>query len=93
MYDKRWADSILTGYRVYLLHASCKCSRVCKALDCQCVAYALKCLPACKNQLCYNMIDDDFEESFNHTTDEDESDHDDDENALNYKKRVSFMPG
>ena len=39
------------------------------------------------------MIDDDFEESFNHTTDEDESDHDDDENALNYKKRVSFMPG
>ena len=24
---------------------------------------ALKCLPACKNQLCDNMIDKDFEES------------------------------
>ena len=24
---------------------------------------ALKCLPACKNQLCDNMIDNDFEES------------------------------
>ena len=24
---------------------------------------ALKCLPACKNQLCVNMIDKDFEES------------------------------
>ena len=71
MYDRRWADSILTGCRVYLLHTSCKCSRACKAPDCQCVAYALKCLPACKNQLCDNMNDDDFEESFNDTTDED----------------------
>ena len=31
------------------------------------------------------MIDDDFEESFNDTTDEDESNYDDDENAWNYK--------
>ena len=64
---------------------SCKCSRACKAPDCQCVAYALKCSSACKNQLCDNMIDDDFEESYNDTTDEDESDYDDDENACNYK--------
>ena len=44
MYDRRWADSIFAGCRVYLLRTSCKCSRACKALDCQCVAYALKCL-------------------------------------------------
>ena len=30
--------------------------------------------------ICDNMIDDNFEESFNDTTDEDESDYDDDEN-------------
>ena len=35
---------------------------------------ALKCLPACKNQLCDNMIDKDFEESGNDTADEYESD-------------------
>ena len=65
---------------LYLLRMSCKCSRACIAFDCQCVAYALKCSPACKNKLCDNMIDDNFEESFNDTTDEDESDYDDDEN-------------
>ena len=83
MYDRRWADSILTGCRVYLLRTSCKCSRACKALDCQCVAYALKCSRAYKNQLCDNVIGDDFEEIINNTTDEDESDYDDDndENA------------
>ena len=42
---------------------ACKCSRVCKAPECQCVANALKCSPACKIQFCDNMIDDDFEES------------------------------
>ena len=31
---------------------------------------ALKCLPACKNQLCDNMIDKDFEESGDDTADE-----------------------
>ena len=35
---------------------------------------ALKCLPACKNQLCDNMIDKDFEESGDDTADEYESD-------------------
>ena len=33
-------------------------------------SYALKCLPACKNQLCDNMIDKDFEESGDDTADE-----------------------
>ena len=60
---------------------ACKCSRVCKAPECQCVANALKCSPACKNQVCDNMIDDDFEDSVDDTADEDESDYDDDENA------------
>ena len=54
---------------------------MCKAPDCQCVANALKCSLACKNQLCDNMIDDDFEDSVDNTGDEDESDYDDDENA------------
>ena len=31
---------------------------------------ALKCLPACKNQLCDNMIDKDFEENGDDTADE-----------------------
>ena len=35
---------------------------------------ALKCLPAGKNQLCDNMIDNDFEESGDDTADEYESD-------------------
>ena len=35
---------------------------------------ALKCLPACKNQLCHNLIDKDFEESGDDTADEYESD-------------------
>ena len=30
---------------------------------------ALKCLPACKNHLCDNMIDKDFEESGDDTAD------------------------
>ena len=49
---------------------ACKGSRVCKAPECQCVTYALKCLPAaCINQLCDNMIDDDFEDSVDDTAD------------------------
>ena len=35
---------------------------------------ALKCLPACKNQLCDNMLDKDFEDSGDDTADEYESD-------------------
>ena len=35
---------------------------------------ALKCLSACKNQLCENVIDKDFEESGEDTADEYESD-------------------
>ena len=35
---------------------------------------ALKCLPACKNQLCDTMIDKTFEESGDATGDEYESD-------------------
>ena len=35
---------------------------------------ALKYLPACKNQLCDNMIDKDFEKSGDDTADEYESD-------------------
>ena len=42
---------------------------------------ALKCLPACKNQLCDNMIDKDFEESGDDTADEYESDIISDDNA------------
>ena len=34
---------------------------------------ALKCLPACQNLLCDNMIDKDFEESGDDTADELES--------------------
>ena len=60
---------------------ACQCSRVCKAPVCQCVANALKCLPACKNQFFDNMLDGDFEDSVDDTEDEDESDNDGDENA------------
>ena len=44
---------------------------------------ALKCLPACKNQLhvCDNMIDKDFEESGYDTADEYESDNISGDNA------------
>ena len=43
---------------------------MCKAPECQCVTNALKCLPAaCINQLCDNMIDDDFEDSVDDTAD------------------------
>ena len=50
---------------------ACKGSRVCKAPECQWVTNALKCcLPAaCVNQLCDNMIDDDFEDSVDGTAD------------------------
>ena len=60
---------------------ACKCSRVCKAPECQCVVNALKWSLACKNQFCDNMIDDNFEDNVDDTADEDESDYDDDENA------------
>ena len=56
---------------------ACKYSRMCKAPDCQCVANALTCTPACKNQLCKNMIDNDFEESVDDTPYEDESNYED----------------
>ena len=59
---------------------ACKCSRVCKAPECQCVANALKCSLACKNQFC-DMIDDSFEENGKDTVDEDESEYDGDDNA------------
>ena len=42
---------------------------------------ALKCLPACKNQLCENMIDNDFEEGGDGTADEYESDNISGDNA------------
>ena len=42
---------------------------------------ALKCLPACKNQLCDNMIGKDFVESGDDTADEYESDNIVDDNA------------
>ena len=57
---------------------ACKCSRVSKAPECQCVANALRCSPACKNQFCDNMIEDGFDELGDDTEDEDESDCDDD---------------
>ena len=59
----------------------CKCSRVCTAPECHCVANPLKCSLGCKNQLCDIMIDDDFEDSVDDTADEGESDYDNDENA------------
>ena len=42
---------------------------------------ALKCLPACKNQLCDKIINKDFEESGDDTVDEYESDNISDDNA------------
>ena len=42
---------------------------------------ALKCLPACKNQLCDNMIGKDIEESGDYTADEYESDNISGDNA------------
>ena len=42
---------------------------------------ALKCLPACKNQLDDNVIDKDFEESGDDTVDEYESDNISGDNA------------
>ena len=44
---------------------------------------ALKCLSACKNQLCDSIIDKEFEESGDETGDEYESDNIGDENARN----------
>ena len=44
---------------------------------------ALKCLLACTNQSCDNMIDNDFEESGDDTADKYESDNIGDDNALN----------
>ena len=46
--------------------------------ECQCVVNALKCSPACKNQFCDNMIEDDYEEIGDDSSDEDESDYGDD---------------
>ena len=40
---------------------ACQCNRVCKATECQCVANVFECLPALKNHLCDNMIDNDIE--------------------------------
>ena len=52
---------------------------------------ALKCLPACKNQLCDNMIDKDFEESGDDTADEYESDNISGDD-MKIKKSVFFTP-
>ena len=52
---------------------ACKCSRMCKAPECQCIVNALECSPACKNQFCDNMIEDDYEETGDDSSDEDES--------------------
>ena len=50
---------------------ACKCSRVYKVTEYQCVANAFECLPAWKkNQLCDNMIDNGFEGSVEDTADE-----------------------
>ena len=49
---------------------ACKCRRVCEATECQCVANAFECLPALKNHLFDNMIDNDFEGSVDDTADE-----------------------
>ena len=43
---------------------------MCKVPECHSVANVLKCSPACKNQLCINTIDDDFDESVDDTEDE-----------------------
>ena len=51
---------------------------------------ALKCLPACKNQLCDNMIDKDFEESGDDTADEYESDTISGDNARK-NKEISIL--
>ena len=61
---------------------ACKCNRVCKAPECQCVTNALKCSPTCKNHLCNIIIDNYFEENDGDTVVEDESDYDDDDDAL-----------
>ena len=66
---------------------TCKCSRVCKPLKCQCFANAPMCSSACKNQLCDNIIDDDFKESGDDTADGDECNYDDDDNL----KETDFL--
>ena len=52
---------------------------------------ALKCLPACKNQLCDNMIDKTFDESVDDTADEYESDNIGGDNAFKLKKNLYFF--
>ena len=52
---------------------------------------ALKCLPACKNQLCDNMIDKEFEESGNDTADKYESDNISGVAIMHKNKEISFL--
>ena len=37
---------------------ACACNKECKLPKCQCLAYGIKCTPACKLQMCDNMIDE-----------------------------------
>ena len=53
---------------------------------------ALKCLPTCKNQLCPNMIDKDFEESCDATADEYDSENNGDDECMKLKKSVFVHP-
>ena len=58
--NSNWLDAGFT---------QCKCCKVCKVPECHSAVNALRCSPACKNQLCDNIIDDDFENSVDDTED------------------------
>ena len=90
--DEQMIIDCLPDPQVVMELIVCKCSRVCKAPECHCFANALKCSLAGKNQSCDNMIDDDFEDSVDDTVDEDKSDYVDDENVLNEKKSILYIP-
>ena len=68
--DSRIVIDWMQGLPVPQVAMACKCIRVCKATECQCVANAFECLQAWKNHLCDNMIDNDFEGSVDDTADE-----------------------
>ena len=68
-----WMQSLLAPQVVTELIV-CKCSRIRKAPECQCVLIALKCSPVCKNQFCDSTPEDDYEESGDDSSDEDDSD-------------------
>ena len=64
-----WMQGLPVPQVVMELNA-CQCSRVCKVTECQCVANEFECLPALKNHLCDNMIDNDIEGNVDDTADE-----------------------